>query len=99
MTKATSILHQKHNLDYGIIIEIKIWQLPVVSIERPHGYKYSLFCGRKGERLIGYDNERGKGDHRHLGKDEEPYNFISLNQLLEDFTSDVERVMRSLNNE
>ena len=30
-----------------------------------HGLKYSLFYGAEKARLIGYDNEAGKGDHRH----------------------------------
>ena len=37
-----------------------------------------------------YDNERGKGDHRHIGDREEHYVFTALEQLLEDFRRDVE---------
>lgn len=40
-------------------------------------------------RLIGYDNERGKGDHRHLTGREAPYRFISVDTLIEDFLYDV----------
>ncbi len=32
-----------------------------------------------------FDNEAGKGDHCHLGKDEVAYEFESLEKLLEDF--------------
>jgi hypothetical protein len=46
---------------------------------------------RKFETTVRYDNERGKGDHRHLGEDEHGYVFTSVEQLLEDFRSDVER--------
>ena len=60
---------------------------------RPHGLKYSLFFGRAGERIIGYDNEKGKGDHRHYRSQEEPYRFSSLEQLIRDFENDVEREM------
>jgi hypothetical protein len=38
-----------------------------------------------------YDNERGKGDHRNFGNEELDYPFTSIEQLLEDFRSDVER--------
>ena len=36
-----------------------------------------------------YDNERGKGDHRHVREREEDYNFTTLEQLLLDFERDV----------
>ena len=39
-----------------------------------------------------YDNERGKGDHRHEGDQEEPYNFVSVEQLIRDFKTDIERL-------
>ena len=51
--------------------------------------KYSLFYGVPGKRIVGYDNERGKGDHRHLGEKEEPYLFVSPEMLIADFLADV----------
>ncbi len=51
--------------------------------------KYSLFYGVPGKRIVGYDNERGKGDHRHLGEREEPYLFESPEKLIVDFMADV----------
>jgi hypothetical protein len=88
---ATLIRHRKLDLNDGAIIEIKIWRLPFSTIERPHGLKYSLFYGRKGERIIGYDNEAGKGDHRHYRTKEEKCQFISLEQLILDFELDVKK--------
>jgi hypothetical protein len=44
-----------------------------------------------GERIVGYDNERPKGDHRHLGGREEPYTFTTVENLVRDFLADVER--------
>jgi Family of unknown function (DUF6516) len=61
-----------------------------------HHLKYSLFYGRPGQRLVGYDNERGKGDHRHLGDAEEPYIFTTSEALIEDFLADVEAVRGEL---
>ena len=40
----------------------------------------------------GYDNEQGKGDHRHLAGVESPYPFVSVEQMIEDFLADVWRV-------
>jgi len=42
--------------------------------------------------MVRYDNETGKGDHRHYGDDEEPYRFTTLDQLLADFEADVQRL-------
>jgi Family of unknown function (DUF6516) len=39
---------------------------------------------------VRYDNERGKGDHRHIGEQEEDYVFTTLESLLEDFQRDIE---------
>jgi hypothetical protein len=55
-----------------------------------HDYKYSLFYGYPGQRVVGYDNERGKGDHKHLDGSEEAYAFSTVEKLLEDFRRDVD---------
>ena len=89
--KATLIFHKRQEA-YGGIVEMVIWRLPRSDPERPHGLKYRLYFGREGQRLVGYDNERGKGDHRHYESREEPYHFVSLEQLLRDFLDDVTRI-------
>ncbi len=38
-----------------------------------------------------YDNESGKGDHRHVGDREEPYRFVSVEKLGRDFEADIEK--------
>lgn len=86
---ASILLDRKAVLASGAIIQIKVWRLPKPTAERPHGLKYSLFYGWPGERRIAYDNEAGKGDHRHLGPKEEPYTFTTLAQLIADFERDV----------
>jgi hypothetical protein len=48
-----------------------------------------LFFGIPGQDYVRYDNERGKGDHRHVGGQESPYAFRSIEQLLDDFERDV----------
>jgi hypothetical protein len=89
--KSSLIEDRKAVLDTGAIIQIRIWRLPRATSERPHGLKYSLFYGRPGERIIGYDNEAGKGDHRHYRDREESYAFVSLEQLVADFETDVRK--------
>jgi Family of unknown function (DUF6516) len=73
----------------GCILEIVIWQVPAPVPPTQHGLKYRLFYGRPGERIVGYDNERGKGDHRHVDGVEKPYAFRSIATLLDDFEADV----------
>lgn len=68
-----------------------IWQLPMEDSERPHGLKYRLVYVKDGKRLVGYDNERGKGDHKHIDENELAYVFLNVGQLLEDFWNDVKR--------
>ena len=51
----------------GVTVERVVWVLTRPSAERPHGLKYRLYCGRGGRCLVRYDNEAGKGDHRHHG--------------------------------
>ena len=83
--KAHRIFYDKAVLADGGIVEMTIWQLPKASSQRPHGLKYSLFYGRNGLRIVGYDSERGKGDHRHVGEVEPRYRFVSVEKLVADF--------------
>ncbi len=75
-----------------VMVEMVIWALQQTSAERQHGLKYRLYCGRGKICVVRYDNEAGKGDHRHYGEREEPYRFESLEKLLEDFRNDCARL-------
>jgi hypothetical protein len=93
MAQAELVFHQRIDYDDGAIAEMVIWRVPSPVPPTVHGLKYSLFYGRPGSREVGYDNERGKGDHRHFKGVETPYTFRSVEQLMIDFWSDV-RVLR-----
>ncbi len=54
--------------------------------------KYRLYCGRGRICIVRYDNESGKGDHRHVGEREVAYRFGTLDKLIEDFRSDCARL-------
>jgi hypothetical protein len=90
--KARLAFHDKQVLPDGSIVETKIWVVPQSVPGSSHRLKYSLFYGRPGQRLVGYDNERGRGDHRHLGDKQEPYRFTTPEQLIDDFLADVRRL-------
>jgi hypothetical protein len=76
----------------GHILRIQIWEVEEPVTPSSHRLKYSLFYGRPGERVVLYDNERGKGDHRHCGQREELYEFRSVEALISDFLADVRRL-------
>ena len=89
MTKARQLFHQRIGFDDGAILEMVLWRVPGTVPPSAHDLKYSLFYGRPGVREIGYDNERGKGDHRHVLGVETPYVFETVHRLFEDFAADV----------
>ena len=74
----------------GSILEVVIWKVPKPVPPTEHGYKYRAVYVVDGVRIVGFDNERGKGDHCHLDGKELPYAFTGVNQLLEDFIAAVE---------
>lgn len=76
------------------LIERVVWVIPVPVNGCSHRFKYRLYCGQNGKTVVRYDNESGKGDHRHLGKDErqQDYRFTTLEQLLIDFEADIVRL-------
>jgi hypothetical protein len=45
--------------------------------------------GDPGRLIVAYDNETGKGGHRHLDDDESPHAFVSVEALVADFLADV----------
>jgi len=90
--KATRMIAEKEVWTDGTIVEIMVWRLPRATADRPHGFKYRLYCGRAGRCLVRYDNEAGNGDHVHYGRQQRTYRFISLERLIDDFEDDVRRL-------
>ncbi len=95
MPKAVLVFHRKRRFDDGAISEMKLWLVPGPVRGSGHLFRYSLFYGRVGQRLIAYDNEPGKGDHRHYGRHEEPYEFTTPEKLVADFLADVRAARRA----
>jgi hypothetical protein len=89
--KAKIFINHKVILNDGTIIQAVVWELPDPLPGSTHRYKYRFFFGKAGHSLVWYDNERGKGDHRHIADGEEPYAFTDLATLYADFLKDVER--------
>jgi hypothetical protein len=89
--KATRAFYDRTELPDGAIVEMSIWRVPSPVVGSAHVFKYSLLYGKPGQRIVGYDNERGKGDHKHLFDREEPYLFSTVEKLINDFLVDVKR--------
>jgi len=87
---AEPIVRAKEVREDGSVVEIVVWRLSQALAPCTHVFKYRLYFGADGHCRVRYDNERGKGDHRHVNGVEQPYDFVSLSKLLDDFQHDVE---------
>ena len=89
------IYHEKFIYADGAVREMVLWQLPKKSLDRPYGLKYRLYYGlADGTCIVRYDNETGKGDHRHKRDQEEPFQFKDVETLVADFLKDIEEARR-----
>jgi len=87
--QAISLIAERVALDEESFVEIVVWQLPTRQPGGTHGFKYRLAYVVRGECVVRYDNEAGKGDHRHWGEKEMPYRFRDIESLQVDFWEDV----------
>ena len=92
---AVLLYYKKEITIEGDLIKMKIWKINK-SKDFPYGLKYSLVYIHNGKRILGYDNERGKGDHKHYFGKEEKYNFIDIDILSYDFVDEVKNIRRKL---
>lgn len=88
--KAKNLLKTKRHLSETVFIDLKVWQVPSNVPGSQHIFKYSLALVSKDVCVLRYDNEAGKGDHKHIGSTELPYVFVGLDTLQKDFWKDVE---------
>jgi Family of unknown function (DUF6516) len=85
---AELIIRDKRAID-GTVTEVVVWRLTSPVPGCNHLFKYRFYFGLSdGKCIVRYDNERGKGNHRHSDGKEEAYRFISLKQLFRDFNAD-----------
>jgi len=87
---AELIFKERHIVSETAFVEIVLWRVPSSVAGSTHGFKYRLAFVVNGRCVLRYDNEQGKGDHRHLGGKEIPYNFTTPQALLDDFWNDVD---------
>jgi len=92
--KAELITRFKNITPEGVI-ELVVWRAPEPVPPTEHGFKYRAIYAVGGQRVVGFDNERGKGDHCHIGDEERSHVFTSVERLVEDFIAAVEAARRS----
>ena len=87
---AKLMLNERHILSDNAFVETVVWSLSSPVSKSHHSFKYRLALVVEGNCVLRYDNEPGKGDHKHIGEDEIPYVFTSPQALLKDFWNDVD---------
>jgi hypothetical protein len=89
--KAEPLLNERHQLGAGSFVELRIWRVPRPVQGSAHDLKYALAYVVDGVCVLRYDNEAGKGDHRHVGAVQTAYAFTTPAALLADFWKDVDQ--------
>jgi Family of unknown function (DUF6516) len=89
---AELLIDERHVLDARAFVEMIVWRLPRPARGSRHSFKYRLALVVDEVCVLRYDNESGKGDHRHFRDEESPYRFVDTDTLLADFWRDVERL-------
>jgi hypothetical protein len=90
-TKARLIFNHRLQLAEAAFVELVLWSVPKPVSGSTHGFKYRLAYVVAGVCALRYDNELGKGDHKHSGSGEVAYLFTGPETLLADFWKDVAR--------
>jgi Family of unknown function (DUF6516) len=89
---AASLLLKRRVADAGGgFAEYVVWLLPKPLPPSQHSFKYRLAYVVNCECVVRYDIERGKGGHRHFGRQERAYAFSTPRKLIADFEADIVR--------
>jgi Family of unknown function (DUF6516) len=86
---ATLLLRERRVLGDGRFAEIAIWRVPSAARGSPHVFKYRLAFVVDGVCVLRFDNESGKGDHKHIREREMPYEFQGPDRLVDDFWAEI----------
>lgn len=89
--RAVLLIRRRVVLAPDVFVDMAVWRVPQPVPPSAHGFKYRLAYIVAGECVLRYDNERNKGDHRHVGTVEAPYVFSTPDQLMADFNADIVR--------
>lgn len=91
---AAALLRRRIAYSEDSFAELVLWHLPRPLPRSAHSYKYRLAFVVRGRCVLRYDNESGKGDHRHYKGRESKFVFESPEQLIQAFQRDIARYRR-----
>jgi hypothetical protein len=89
--KATELLCTRIAYSETAFAGLVLWRVPKPVARSTHEFKYRLAYIVEGVCAVRYDNEAGKGDHRHVGGKENAYAFQTPEKLIADFERDIAR--------
>lgn len=89
--RAVSLLRTRTAFSETAFAELVLWRVPKPVAGSTHQFKYRLAYVVDGVCVVRYDNEVGKGDHRHCGDKEGVYRFETPDRLVADFQRDIAR--------
>lgn len=89
--KATLIARTRIVYSTQAFAELILWRVPKPVPGSDHEFKYRLAYVVNTICVVRYDNEIGKGDHRHFGAKESSYRFSTPERLMADFQKDIAR--------
>ncbi len=90
--RATLLIRERIPFREDSFAELVLWHLPAPLPASSHSFKYRLAFVRSGVCLVRFDNESGKGDHRHVKGKESRYAFVTPEKLIQDFLRESRRV-------
>ena len=88
---AVELVHTRIAYSSTAFAELVLWRVPDSGEGSLHTFKYRLAYVVNDVCVLRYDNEVGKGDHRHYGDVESRYKFITPDKLIADFHKDIAR--------
>ena len=88
---AVELLRTRIVFSGNAFAELVLWRVPAPVRGSIHDFKYRLAYVVEQVCVVRYDNEAGKGDHRHFGERESSYTFQGVDKLIADFQRDIAR--------
>jgi hypothetical protein len=90
--RATLLRRDRIVLPSEAIVEMVVWRVPKPLPGSAHGFKYRFAYVVSDECVLRYDNEAGKGDHKHVRTREVAVTFSNIDELIAQFIAEVERL-------
>lgn len=89
--KAVQLVRSRITYSQTAFAELVLWHVDRPVAGSAHQFKYRLAYVVSGRCVVRYDNELGKGDHRHFEGEEGVYAFSTPEKLIGDFQDEIAR--------